>query len=145
MLNDINTSSYHTPIMLPQVLSLLRPERGGTYVDGTLGGGGHSLGILRSLPAGGRICSALTATAKLSPKPPQGFRFFRISRLFAAIFFNLPNCSMPAESTVRTESCLISASARISSTMRSADFHTEARRGSICEWTNPLRSAHMML
>ena len=49
MLNDINTSSYHTPIMLPQVLSLLRPERGGTYVDGTLGGGGHSLGILRSL------------------------------------------------------------------------------------------------
>ena len=47
MLNDINTSSYHTPIMLPQVLSLLRPERGGTYVDGTLGGGGHSLGILR--------------------------------------------------------------------------------------------------
>ena len=54
MLNDINTSSYHTPIMLPQVLSLLRPERGGTYGDGTLGGGGHSLGILRSLPAGGR-------------------------------------------------------------------------------------------
>ena len=47
MLNDINTSSYHTPIMLPQVLSLLRPKRGGTYVDGTLGGGGHSLGILR--------------------------------------------------------------------------------------------------
>mgnify|MGYP001124846279 CR=1 FL=1 len=84
MLNDINTSSYHTPIMLPQVLSLLRPERGGTYVDGTLGGGGHSLGILRSLPVGGR----LFATAKLSPQPPQGFRFFRISRLFAAIFFN---------------------------------------------------------
>lgn len=93
MLNDINTSSYHTPIMLPQVLSLLRPERGGTYVDGTLGGGGHSLGILRSLlPAAD--CSALTATAKLSPKPPQGFRFFRISRLFAAIF-----------STYRTAQC----------------------------------------
>ena len=159
MLNDINTSSYHTPIMLPQVLSLLRPERGGTYVDGTLGGGGHSLGILRSLPAGGRLFgidrdgeaiaeaseSLAEASAIASPKPPQGFRFFRISRLFAAIFFNLPNCSMPAESTVRTESCLISASARISSTMRSADFHTEARRGSICEWINPLRSAHMML
>lgn len=144
MLNDINTSSYHTPIMLPQVLSLLRPERGGTYVDGTLGGGGHSLGILRSLPAGGRLFgidrdgeAIAEASARLS--------VFRISRLFAAIFFNLPNCSMPAESTVRTESCLISASARISSTMQSADFHTEARRGSICEWTNPLRSAHMML
>ena len=107
--------------MLPQVLSLLRPERGGTYVDGTLGGGGHSLGILRSLPAGGRL--------------------FGIDRDGEAI----AEASMPAESTVRTESCLISASARISSTMQSADFHTEARRGSICEWTNPLRSAHMML
>lgn len=144
MLNDINTSSYHTPIMLPQVLSLLRPERGGTYVDGTLGGGGHSLGILRSLPAGGRLFgidrdgeAIAEASARLSVFPN-----------FTAVrgnFFNLPNCSMPAESTVRTESCLISASARISSTMRSADFHTEARRGSICEWTNPLRSAHMML
>ena len=61
MLNDINTSSYHTPIMLPQVLSLLRPERGGTYVDGTLGGGGHSLGILRSLPAGGRLFGSVTS------------------------------------------------------------------------------------
>ena len=47
MLNDINTSSYHTPIMLPQVLSLLRPERGGTYVDGTLGGGGSDAACAR--------------------------------------------------------------------------------------------------
>ena len=94
--------------MLPQVLSLLRPERGGTYVDGTLGGGGHSLGILRSLPAGGRLFgidrdgeAIAEASARLSVFPNF--------RLFAAIFFNLPNCSMPAESTVRTESCLISA------------------------------------
>lgn len=144
MLNDINTSSYHTPIMLPQVLSLLRPERGGTYVDGTLGGGGHSLGILRSLPAGGRLFgidrdgeAIAEASARLSVFPN-----------FTAVrgnFFQLTELLNAAESTVRTESCLISASARISSTMRSADFHTEARRGSICEWTNPLRSAHMML
>ena len=100
MLNDINTSSYHTPIMLPQVLSLLRPERGGTYVDGTLGGGGHSLGILRSLPAGGRLFGI--------DRDGEAIAEASARRLFAAIFFNLPNYSMPAESTVRTESCLIS-------------------------------------
>ena len=61
MLNDINTSSYHTPIMLPQVLSLLRPERGGTYVDGTLGGGGHSTMAASQL----KDCTLESAEAKL--------------------------------------------------------------------------------
>ena len=28
----------HTPIMVEQVLSLLEPQRGGVFVDGTLGG-----------------------------------------------------------------------------------------------------------
>ena len=94
MLNDINTSSYHTPIMLPQVLSLLRPERGGTYVDGTLGGGGHSLGILRSLPAGGRLFgidrdgeAIAAASARLSVFPNftavRG-NFFQLTELLNA-------------------------------------------------------------
>ena len=46
---------YHVPIMLPEVLSLLKPERGGIFVDGTLGGGGHSEGILKLLPEGARL------------------------------------------------------------------------------------------
>ena len=33
---------HHVPIMLPEVMELLKPERGGLFVDGTLGGGGHS-------------------------------------------------------------------------------------------------------
>ncbi len=45
-------SSYHTPIMLEPVLELLRPERCSITVDGTLGGGGHSEGILERLPRG---------------------------------------------------------------------------------------------
>lgn len=45
-------SSYHTPIMLGEVLGLLKPERCSVTVDGTLGGGGHSEGILERLPAG---------------------------------------------------------------------------------------------
>lgn len=43
-------SSYHTPIMLDEVLELLKPERCRVTVDGTLGGGGHSEGILERLP-----------------------------------------------------------------------------------------------
>ena len=45
-------SSYHTPIMLDDVLELLRPETCMITVDGTLGGGGHSEGILERLPKG---------------------------------------------------------------------------------------------
>lgn len=45
-------SSYHTPIMLPEVLELLSPESCRVTIDGTLGGGGHSEGILERLPAG---------------------------------------------------------------------------------------------
>jgi 16S rRNA (cytosine1402-N4)-methyltransferase len=41
---------YHVPVLLDRVLAHLRPERGGLYFDGTLGGGGHTEAILRSGP-----------------------------------------------------------------------------------------------
>lgn len=49
------SSDYHVPIMAQEVLALLEPERGGVYVDGTLGGGGHAEAILSVLPKGGRL------------------------------------------------------------------------------------------
>lgn len=48
-------SAYHTPIMVEEVLSLLVPERGGIFVDGTLGGGGHAEAVLERLPPGSRL------------------------------------------------------------------------------------------
>ena len=47
--------AYHAPIMVQEVLALLQPERGGIYIDGTLGGGGHAAAVLKSLPAGSRL------------------------------------------------------------------------------------------
>src|SRR5690606_21681906 len=39
---------YHEAVMVAEVLKYLRPERGGLYFDGTLGGGGHTEAILRA-------------------------------------------------------------------------------------------------
>ena len=50
-----NQAFYHAPIMVEEVISLLQPERGGVFVDGTLGGGGHSEAILNRLPENGRL------------------------------------------------------------------------------------------
>ncbi len=36
----------HVPVLLREVTALLRPERGGTYVDATLGAGGHAEALL---------------------------------------------------------------------------------------------------
>ena len=46
------TSYYHEPVLLNEVLDCLRPARGQTFADGTLGGGGHSAAILNRMGEG---------------------------------------------------------------------------------------------
>jgi 16S rRNA (cytosine1402-N4)-methyltransferase len=43
-------SGYHAPVMVGECMDLLQPERGGTFVDGTLGGGGHAQALLERGP-----------------------------------------------------------------------------------------------
>lgn len=42
------TSAYHQPVLGPESVRLLDPSRGGVFMDGTVGGGGHSLLILQA-------------------------------------------------------------------------------------------------
>lgn len=45
-----HASPYHAPVMPEEVLRYLQPERGGLYLDGTLGGGGHASALLQKAP-----------------------------------------------------------------------------------------------
>lgn len=45
----------HIPVMKEEVIALLKPERGGIFVDGTLGGGGHAEAVLDRLPRDGKL------------------------------------------------------------------------------------------
>ena len=46
---------HHLPVLLDEVLSSLDIREEGTYVDGTLGGAGHTREIYRRLGPGGRV------------------------------------------------------------------------------------------
>ncbi|MDE6104665.1 MAG: 16S rRNA (cytosine(1402)-N(4))-methyltransferase, partial [Clostridia bacterium] len=51
-------SFSHVPVMLEQCMQGLNIKYGGTYFDGTVGGGGHSFEILkRSAPTGKLIAT----------------------------------------------------------------------------------------
>lgn len=49
------TSFSHRPVLLTEVIEELHIKPDGIYVDGTLGGAGHSIEITKRLSAGGRL------------------------------------------------------------------------------------------
>lgn len=48
-------SAYHVPVLCHAAVTGLIHERTGLYVDGTLGGGGHSAALLDALESAGRV------------------------------------------------------------------------------------------
>jgi len=51
--DDIKEGYTHIPVLYDEVMHWLAPQAGARYIDGTLGLGGHSMGILeRSVPDG---------------------------------------------------------------------------------------------
>jgi 16S rRNA (cytosine1402-N4)-methyltransferase len=45
----------HIPVLFDEVIALLQPHAGGNYIDGTVGAGGHSAGILEASAPDGRL------------------------------------------------------------------------------------------
>jgi 16S rRNA (cytosine1402-N4)-methyltransferase len=75
---------YHKPVLLNECLDLLDIKPGGTYVDATFGGGGHSREILKRLEDGRLIAFDQDEDASLNrPEDPRftlvshNFRFLR--------------------------------------------------------------------
>ncbi len=46
----MQSAFHHIPVLFEEVMAYLSPRDGGVYADGTLGGGGHSEGILLRAP-----------------------------------------------------------------------------------------------
>ncbi len=52
---DISCNPKHTPVLVQQIIDGLMVKSGGSYVDGTLGGGGHTEKILRHCAPNGKV------------------------------------------------------------------------------------------
>jgi 16S rRNA (cytosine1402-N4)-methyltransferase len=85
--------SFHHSVLLQDALALLEPRAGGRYVDGTLGDGGHALGVLeRSAPDGELLgldrdpAALIRAGERLAPYASRcALRCFRSSQLAMAL------------------------------------------------------------
>jgi 16S rRNA (cytosine1402-N4)-methyltransferase len=80
---------HHVPVMSGEVISYLAPKPGGVYVDGTVGGGGHSQQILDACRPDGTVIgfdrdveAVGVATGRLAP---YGCRFRLFNRNFAEL------------------------------------------------------------
>lgn len=68
----------HTSVLMDEAMTLLEPQRGGVYVDGTLGGGGHAAAVLGLASQSSRLigieldpAAIAAADAVLAPYAPR--------------------------------------------------------------------------
>lgn len=80
---------HHIPILRDTVVSLLEPKRGGIFVDGTLGGGGHAEAVLEQLPQGGKLYGIDRDSAAIEAASARLARFGEVFTAIRGNFFDM--------------------------------------------------------
>src|SRR5690606_6017201 len=77
----MQSTSYHEPVLLKEAVEVLISDPNGIYIDGTLGGGGHSTAILKALGESGKVYgidqdddALKTATSRINDKRFQALK-----------------------------------------------------------------------
>ena len=77
----LSEKTKHYPVMLNQILNIISPQHGGTFIDCTFGGGGYSRAILKysntQVVAIDRDNVTEQFAKKLTKKFPKRFNFYR--------------------------------------------------------------------
>src|ERR671910_309186 len=60
----MSEATVHIPVLLHEVIEHLQPREGGVFVDGTLGGGGHTRALAQRVGEDGRVIAM-----DLDPEP----------------------------------------------------------------------------
>ncbi len=78
----INLENKHFPVLLKELISIISPLYGGTFIDCTFGQGGHSEKILENkqnnIIALDRDKDVLSSTSKLQKKYDKRFKFYNL-------------------------------------------------------------------
>lgn len=96
---EVGAGLFHAPALVAEVLAFLRPERGGLYVDGTVGGGGHAAAILGWSASARLVAADRDAEAVAAARERLG-RFGERVRLVVANYADLVEVSGLSERSV---------------------------------------------
>ena len=92
-------TAYHAPVLVEEAMSLLQPERGGVYLDGTLGGGGHAEALLER-GADARLIATDRDPDALAEAARRLARFGDRVRLVQANFADAPQAAGIADGSL---------------------------------------------
>jgi len=85
----------HIPVMLEEVMTFLRCEPGRTYVDATLGGGGHASEILKRTAPDGMVIGIEWDEEALSEAKDVLMSFGQRAKIYRENFIRLPELVKP--------------------------------------------------